>query len=305
MERRQLEYFLALVEHGGFTNAARVLRVAQPSLSHAIAALETELGGPLFHRLPHGAVLTPAGTALVEPARQVARDLATAAASVREVLGLSAGRLDIVAQTTLAVDPLAAMLGRYSALHPRVELRVTDPERGSEVGHLVRTGQCELGLVSDAVDTPDLGSVALAEQDLLLVCPPGPAVPGSHPAGSGAESITEPLPLAEVVALRLVATPEGTGIRDILAAAARRLGLELNVAVETAHRAMIVPLVLAGAGASVLPRSMADDAAGKGAVPRAIEPPLRYRGRLVWRSGPLSPAADAFVAMTREHFAAR
>src|SRR5689334_24063394 len=54
MERRQLEYFLAVVEHGGFTNAARAMYVAQPSLSHAIAALEAELGGALFHRLPHG-----------------------------------------------------------------------------------------------------------------------------------------------------------------------------------------------------------------------------------------------------------
>jgi DNA-binding transcriptional LysR family regulator len=312
MERRQLEYFLALVEHGGFTNAARVLRVAQPSLSHAIAALETELGGLLFHRLPHGAVLTPAGAALVEPARQVARDLATATASVREVLGLSAGRLDIVTQTTLAVDPLAAMLGRYAARHPQVGIRVTDPERGSEVGRLVRTGQCELGLVSAAVDAPDLASVALAEQVLLLVCPPEPAAPGSRPAGPhptgelGDELGTaEPLPLAEVAALRLVATPEGTGIRDILAAAARQVGLELNVAVETAHRAMIVPLVLAGAGATLLPRSMADDAAGKGAVLRTTTPALRYRGRLVYRSGPLSPAADSFVAMTREHYAAR
>ncbi|HWN34852.1 MAG TPA: LysR family transcriptional regulator [Pseudonocardia sp.] len=302
MERRQLEYFLALVEHGGFTNAARVLRVAQPSLSHAIAALETELGGLLFHRLPHGAVLTPAGAALVEPARQVARDLATATASVREVLGLSAGRLDIVAQTTLAMDPLAAMLGRYAGRHPKVAIRVTDPERGSEVGQLVRTGQCELGLVSAEVDTPDLASVALAEQDLLLVCPPEPAVPGSHPDPG---LVPGALPLAEVATLRLVATPEGTGIRDILAAAARQVGLELNVAVETAHRAMIVPLVLAGAGASLLPRSMADDAAGKGAVLRATTPALRYRGRLVWRSGPLSPAADSFVAMTREHYTAR
>jgi DNA-binding transcriptional LysR family regulator len=301
VERRQLEYFLALVEHGGFTNAARVLRVAQPSLSHAIAALETELGGLLFHRLPHGAVLTPAGAALVEPARQVARDLVTAAASVREVLGLSAGRLDIVAQTTLAMDPLATMLGRYAGLHPKVAIRVIDPERGSEVGRLVRTGQCELGLVSAEVDTPDLDSVALAEQDLLLVCPPEP---GSRPSPVGAPA-PAPLPLAEVAALRLVATPEGTGIRDILAAAAREVGLELNVAVETAHRAMIVPLVLAGAGASLLPRSMADDAAGKGAVLRATTPALRYRGRLLWRSGPLSPAADSFVAMTREHFAAR
>lgn len=50
MERRQLEQFLAVVEHGGFTNAARALRVAQPSLSHSIAALEAEVGGLLFRQ---------------------------------------------------------------------------------------------------------------------------------------------------------------------------------------------------------------------------------------------------------------
>lgn len=318
MERRQLEYFLALVEHGGFTNAARVLRVAQPSLSHAIAALETELGGLLFHRLPHGAVLTAAGAALVEPARQVGRDLATATASVREVLGLSGGRLDIVAQTTLAVDPLAAMVGRFARQHPKVGIRVTDPERGSEVGHLVRTGQCELGLVNAAVPTPELDGIELAEQHLLLVLPPrrpesepprgpeseSPRPPESEPLprpGSG----PAPVRLADLAALRLVATPDGTEIRDVLAAALLEVGLALNVAVETAHRAMIVPLVLAGAGASLLPRSMAEEAAGKGAVLCATEPALSYRGRLVWRSGPRSPAADRFVAMTREHYAAR
>jgi len=314
VERRQLEYFLALVEHGGFTNAARVLRVAQPSLSHAIAALEAEVGGLLFHRLPHGAVLTPAGEALVEPARQVARDLVTAMASVREVLGLSGGRLDIVAQTTLAVDPLARMLGRYVAQHPKVAVRVTDPERGSEVDHRVRTGQCELGLRSATLGTGELEGVDLTEQELLLVLPPGAVAPetAGNPVrlaelAAGpvrmAELSAGPVRLAELSALRLVATPEGTGIRDILTEASRELGFEHRVAVETAHRAMIVPLVLAGAGATLLPPSMADEAASKGAVVRATDPVLRYRGRLVWRTGPLSPAAESFVTMTREHYA--
>ena len=92
MERRQLEYFIAVVEHGGFTAAALALHVAQPSLSHAIRALEREFGGSLFHRLPHGVVLTAAGEALVRPAQQVLRDLSTAGSLVREVLGLEGGR---------------------------------------------------------------------------------------------------------------------------------------------------------------------------------------------------------------------
>lgn len=292
MERRQLEQFLAVVEHGGFTNAARAMHVAQPSLSHSIAALEAEVGGLLFRRLPHGAVLTPAGEALVGPARQVARDLVTAMAAVREVLGLAGGRLDIVSQTTLAVDPLAGMLGRFLSEHPKVAVRVTDPERGTEVDRIVRTGHCELGLVHVSVPARDLDGIDLAEQELRLVLPPGSA---GIPPGA--------VPFEDLAALRFVTTPAGTATRDVLEDAMRGLGLEPRIAVETVHRAMLVPLVLAGAGASLLPRSMADDGAGKGAVVRSTGPPLRHRGRLVWRPGPLSPAADRFVAMAREHYA--
>jgi DNA-binding transcriptional LysR family regulator len=288
MERRQLEYFLAVVEHGGFTNAARVLHVAQPSLSHAIAALEAEVGGRLFHRLPHGTVLTPAGTALVGPARQVARDLVTATASVHAVLGLSGGRLDIVAQTTLAVDPLAAMIGRFLAEHPQVTVRVTDPERGSDVDRMVRTGQCELGLVSASRSGGDLDGIDLAERELRLVLPPDTTTTGRRGA-------------PELGTLRFVVTPEGTSTRDILEEAVRDRGGEPRIAVETAHRAMIVPLVLAGAGAALLPPPMAADAEAKGAVVRQIRPKLHYRGRLLWRAGPLSPAAESFVELARRY----
>ena len=49
--------------------------------------------------------LTAAGEALLEPARQVLRDAATARSAVAAVRGLVAGRLDVVALPALAVDP--------------------------------------------------------------------------------------------------------------------------------------------------------------------------------------------------------
>lgn len=61
MDARQLEYFLAIVEHGGFSKAAAALHVAQPSLSQAMANLESDLGVSLFHRLGRGVVLSEAG----------------------------------------------------------------------------------------------------------------------------------------------------------------------------------------------------------------------------------------------------
>ncbi|GAA5114151.1 LysR family transcriptional regulator [Pseudonocardia adelaidensis] len=70
MDLRQLEYFLAVVEHGGVHRAA-ALHVAQPSLSQSLRRLERDLQADLFHRVGRGLVLAPAGEALIGPARQM------------------------------------------------------------------------------------------------------------------------------------------------------------------------------------------------------------------------------------------
>ena len=82
MDARQLKYFLAIVDAQGFAKAAEQLCIAQPSLSQTIARLERELDVVLFHRVGRRVVLTDAGRRLIEPARQVIRDLATAQATI-------------------------------------------------------------------------------------------------------------------------------------------------------------------------------------------------------------------------------
>jgi DNA-binding transcriptional LysR family regulator len=105
MDIRQLEYFLAIVDHGGFNRAASVLYVSQPSLSQAVQALDRDLGSELFHRIGRRAVLTEAGQALIDPARAAVRSLETARARVAAVHELRDGRLDVAAMPSLAVEP--------------------------------------------------------------------------------------------------------------------------------------------------------------------------------------------------------
>jgi LysR family carnitine catabolism transcriptional activator len=289
MDRRQLEYFLAVVAHGSFTSAASALRVAQPSLSYTIRTLERELGTPLFYRLGRGVKLTPEGEALVGSARHVLRAFTSAQASVRQVSGLRAGRLDIVALTTLAVDPLARLVGAFRRAHPGVDVRIEDPEHAAAVAEMVRVGECELGLADFSVPSVGLRALELREQEVLAVLPP--------------DVETDPdraLHIAEVAAMDLITTQPGTTTRTLLEQSLAGAGIPLRIAVETPHRAAIVPLVLAGAGAALLPRPMAEDAARQGARLGRIDPPIVRRVRLLWRPEQLSHAAQAFVQMVTQ-----
>ena len=59
MDLRRLRLFLAVVDEGGFTAAARAVHVAQPAVSLAVRELEEELGAPLLVRSRHGVTPHP------------------------------------------------------------------------------------------------------------------------------------------------------------------------------------------------------------------------------------------------------
>src|SRR3954451_3656084 len=171
MDLRKLRLFLGVVDGGGMTRAAEAEHVSQPSVSQAIRELEAELGTPLFHRVGRRVVLTPAGDALVEPARQVLRDVETGRAAVQAVSGLAAGRLDLVALPTLAVDPVAPLVGAFRVAHPGVDVALADPADAAAVVDLVASGESELGITAAPVLDTGLTSHLLGHQDLLAVLP--------------------------------------------------------------------------------------------------------------------------------------
>ena len=140
MDLRRLTYFLAVVDHGGFTNAAKALFVSQPALSLAVRQLEEEVGTELLYRLGRGVRLTPAGEAFVGPARQALRDLEIARASAASIAGLETGTLALGSLPTLAADPLADLVGRFRAAHPGVLVDLAAPEDTADLVALLRDG---------------------------------------------------------------------------------------------------------------------------------------------------------------------
>lgn len=287
MDLRRLRLFLAVVDHGGMTRAAETEHVSQPSVSQAIGELEAELHTLLFHRVGRRVVPTPAGEALVGPARQVLRDVAIGQAAVEAVAGLERGRLDLGALPTLAIDPVAPLVGAFRLAHPGVTIALADPADAAALDELVATGGCEIGVTVDRAIAPNLITHTLGTQDLLAVLPPGTPVPRRG------------LSIGALARFPLVTAPAGTSTRTQLEEAFAAAGVTPEIAVVASQREAILPLVLAGAGATLYPRALAEQAARLGAVVAPLRPHLTRPVFLLHRVGPLSPAAAAFLALTQ------
>jgi DNA-binding transcriptional LysR family regulator len=264
MDLRQIGYVVAVADEGGFSAAARALGVAQPSVSQAVAQLERELGVRLFDRIGRQVNVTAAGAALIAPARRMLLEARSAREAVASVQGLGAGHLDLVALPTVATDPLAGLIGTFRLAHPGVRIHVAEPDTADEAWSMVASGAAELALAEVPPDGSELVADAVFTQELVVIAPPG-----------------------------------GTSTRRLVDAALAAGGQRANVAVETAQRESIIPLVLAGAGVAVLPEATARRAAAAGAGVARLRPPLVRTLCVVHRAGGLSPAAAAFVDLAR------
>ena len=285
MDARQLEYFLAVVDSGGFNRAAASLYLAQPSLSQAIRNLERELGTDLFHRIGRRIELTEAGRAMIGPARQVLRDLENARATVESVKGLRTGRLEIASMPSPAVQPLSEMIGAYLRRYPAMRVDVRAVPTAAEVAVQVRTGVVEIGLAGTAGElrSAEVQVHPAGRQRFVVLAPPGGPL---HPG----RTVT----LDDLAGLTAIVAPPGTRARQLVDEARER-GLPVRIGVEAAHREAVLPLVMQGTGVAVVTQAWADLAHAAGALVLDLAPPQYLHLCLLSRRGPLTPAARAFL----------
>jgi DNA-binding transcriptional LysR family regulator len=291
VQARQITYFLAVVDHGGFGRAASALRVAQPTLSQSIKSLEKDLGTELFHRAADGVVLSAAGRALVAPARQLVRDLAVA----RESIGSSSGApsVDITAAAPLGTYPGAAMVQSFQARHPDIPVRVERPDSDDDLPLSVREGEHELGLTYLPVPRLGLVEIELGHQELALAFPPDTAPPEG------------PVRLEQLAGVGLIGTPRGSWQRDLVESLLRAANVRTRLVCELGQRDTILELVRSGAGAAFIVDAATESALQRGVAVRPIEPPLVRAYGLTHLPKSLSEGARAFIEHARAWSAGR
>ncbi|MGW4890839.1 LysR family transcriptional regulator [Kitasatospora sp. NPDC004240] len=294
---RRLTVLQAVADHGSFNRAAAALLLTPSAVSQQIAALERGLGAPVVVRSTRGVRLTEAGRVLVEAAEAVGAELRHAQEQIGR-LGADRPRLTLVTFTTGGRHLLPAVLTRFAAEHPEVELRILEREPEDSLP-MVREGAADLALAYhyDGLlpvlpgDRSGLDWTPLIDDPFSVALPAGHRLTGR----TGVE-------LAELADERWVLGCLKTEafLRRFAAAA----GFELRVAGSTTDYFFARSLVAAGVGVSLVPQVGLDpELPGTLVLPVAPPRPARHFGLALARRRRTQPYADTLARMLRDHAA--
>jgi DNA-binding transcriptional LysR family regulator len=245
MDLRDLEYFLAIVEAKSVTLAARRVHAAQPTLSHALARLETELGERLIERKARSALrLTDAGEVVARRAREALSVVTALRDDLAALRGHVGGHLRIAAIQSLSATLLPRVLAAMAREHPGVvpSVRTLAAEN---IARAVAAGRADVGILAGAPRSTLRGLTVklLFEEPLVALM-----------RRTDELAKRKRLRLAQLSGRALLLVPDGTFLSDTIHEACASAGFVPKVMLTLASAEALRETVRAGLGITILPR---------------------------------------------------
>lgn len=287
---RQIQYFVAVAEHGSVSAAAQALSISQSTVTESLRDLEADLGLRLLDRHGRGVDLTFKGHQFLRHADRILSEVAHARRALTTGDATVSGRLAIGITPLVAAYILPDLLARYRRAFPDVRVEAVE-DTGDYLEHLLVGGELDVAVM---VLNPGRDSSAL-QTEVVEVSPYRVWLPLGHPAAA-----------ADRVSLAsLAAEPHVLLAVDEIAEAAeiawRQLGIRPPIAYRTRSVEAVRSLVATGAGVAILPDmiyrpwSLEGDRIEARSV---VETLPAVEVATAWRRGsPLNAVATGFVAV--------
>ena len=261
----QLRIFIAVAERQHVTQAAAAVSRTQSAVSAAISSLEKRHGVKLFDRLGRRIALTAAGRAFLDEAKElIARSRATEQV-LADLAELRIGSLSLAASQTVGNYWLPPRLHRFAQSYPGISIHLTIGNT-QEVAALAAAGEIDLGFVEGEVRDASLATLAIDEDQLIIVAAPDMKIPRKPDAGW-------------LTAAPWVAREAGSGTREAFETALRKFGVRVagrRIALELPSNEAVRAAIEAGAGLGIMSRLVVDSSIRSGTL---VALPLRLAKR--------------------------
>jgi DNA-binding transcriptional LysR family regulator len=274
LDVRRLRVLHAVSAHGSVTAAAAALGYSAPAVSQQLAALEREVGMVLTERAGRGVVLTPAAQILVGHTDALLARLDMAEADLAALRDQVAGRVALAAFPSAAASVVAAAWAALAGSAPRVRLELTEMEPEESLPAVLR-GATDVA-VAHEYDLLPRPLDPLFERRDLRADPVLLAVPADFP-------LDGPVPLGTLAGRAFLAPREATSCAEMIQRACARAGFVPRVVARASDFAVLLSLVAAGAGVTLVPELAARSATAGSPAPRVrLVPPAEPVTRRVF-----------------------
>ena len=286
---KQLQYLVALHEHGHFGRAAEAMFVSQSTLSAGIRELESLLGVTLVERSRRVVRFTPLGNAVVAKAHRLLRE----AEELNDLVQASgkplSGELRMSVIPTIAPFLLPRMLPRLRRERPQLKLYLREETSGDAVESL-HHGRADCVLLALPFATGEIEAEHICDDRLYVAFPKGD--PRDPP---------EAIPPAMIDPDRLLLLEDGHCLKEHALSACNRPELRGSAAMIGTSLHTLVQMVDNGLGVTMLPQMAID--AGILHETQVVARPLKARNAsreiaLIWRKN--SPRAEEFKLLAKE-----
>ncbi|MBK9522173.1 MAG: LysR family transcriptional regulator [Rhodocyclaceae bacterium] len=286
---RQLQVFLALVEHKSITAAARACHVTQPTVSMQLRELTAVVGLPLYEVIGKNLFLTAAGMELAESARAMVDEWSAFGARIDQMKGVASGRLRVAVVST-AKYFIPRALGSFCKRFPAIDIALEVENRDGIVRRL-RENMDDMVIMSMPPEDMDIDCEAFMPNPLVLIAPLEHRLAGRRS-----------VPLEKLLDDRFILREKGSGTRLACQIHFTEQQFRPQIRMELGSNEAIKQAVAAGMGVGVVSRhAIGTRPEDEGlAVLRVKGFPIHSNWFIVTLRGKrLSPSAVAFLDQLR------
>lgn len=244
MEIRDIQIFMAIVEHSSYTKAAEALFISQPTLSKSMKRLENELQAQLLQRTTRHLQLTDIGAVVYEHGQKILYNLQELEQSIQDIRDVQLGTIKLGIPPLIGTLFFPEIAQAFHQRYPKVKLELV--ERGAKlVSELVHSGQVDVAFVVLPIEEPSFLITPFIEDDFVLY------VHKEHPFAQCAEVSVEDLKNEKFILFS-----NEYALHDFVIRACENEGFSPDIVYKSSQWDLIVELIGLNLGVTILPRAI-------------------------------------------------
>ena len=269
MDMNRYEIVLKVAETGNITRAAETLNYTQSGVSHAVAAVEKEVGAPLFVRNHSGVVLTENGEKILSVLQDLVCQLRRYEQTIYSISHVIAGPLRIGTFSSVSTQLLPGILDSFQLRYPQARIELRDGNY-DQIADWIEKGMIDCGFLSRSALRPGFHFTPLLDDPILAVLPQDSLLKAK-----------DVLSVSDLLSMPLILQAKGCDndvqvqLEDVLPTADIRYVLQDEVSV--------LSFVSHGYGVALIPKLLMDVLGGDVCI-RPLSPPLSRELGIAYRN---------------------